>query len=64
MDTQRNNESESNPFETNQPEKDNPVHKEFEIGHLGNEQLKEDEQARDESGNDASRNTKPSQRKF
>lgn len=36
LDTPKSNEAESSPFETIQPDKDNPVHKEFEIGHLGN----------------------------
>lgn len=43
MDTQKSNKPESASFETIQPEKDNPAHKEFEIGQLENEKLKEDE---------------------
>ena len=46
------------------PEKDNPVRKEFEIGHLGNQELKEDEHTRDETVNGSYTNIKPSQRKF
>jgi len=33
------------------PEKDNPVRKEFEIGQLGYQELKEDELTRNEAGN-------------
>lgn len=51
MDTQNSDEAESNTFETTQPEKDSPVRKEFEIGQLGNDELQEDELARDETGN-------------
>ena len=51
-------------FETDlDTKKDNPVNKEFEIGHLGNEELKEDELNRDESRH-GGYNNKPSQRKF
>lgn len=64
IDTHRSNEAESEPFEINEFDQDNPVHKEFEIGELGNEELKNDELTRDETGRGASRNTKPSQRKF
>ena len=63
VDTHHSNEAESAPFETIEPDQDNPVHKEFEIGKLGNEELKEDELTRDETGHGA-RNNKPSQRKF
>jgi len=56
MDTQKRDEDESNTFVTIAPEKDNTVKKEFEIGKLGNEELKEDEIIRDVSG--------PSQQKF
>jgi len=62
--TQRSDEDENATFETIETEKDNPVNKEFEIGQLGNQELKEDELTRDESGNDAPGNQKPSQRKF
>jgi hypothetical protein len=62
LDTQNSDEAESASFETIEPEKDNPVNKEFEIGHLGNEELKEDELTRDESH--LGYNNKPSQRKF
>ena len=64
MDTQKNNEAEDASFETIAPEKDNPVRKEFEIGKLGNEELQEDQRARDESRYGATYNTKPSKRKF
>ena len=56
--------AESESFETIEPGQDNPVHKEFEIGELGNEELREDELTRDETGNSAVHNYKPSQRKF
>ena len=64
IDTHNNDEAESASFQTLQPDQDNPVNREFEIGHLGNEELKEDERTRDETGNGALRNNKPSQRKF
>jgi hypothetical protein len=64
MDTQGSDEPEGATFETIEPKKDNPVNKEFEIGNLGNEQLKEDELTRNETGDSALHNTKPSQRKF
>nr|WP_294929492.1 hypothetical protein [uncultured Flavobacterium sp.] len=64
MDVHKNNEAESDRFETIEPDQDNPVQREFEIGHLGNEELKEDELTRDETGHGTSRNIKPSQRKF
>jgi len=64
MDTQKSNEAENNSFETIAPEKDDPVRKEFEIGQLGNQELKEDEITRDESGNGSAGIIKPSQRKF
>jgi hypothetical protein len=46
------------------PEKDNRVRKEFEIGELGNDELKEDESIRDHAAHGALRNTKRYQRKF
>ena len=64
IDTNKNDEAESDSFETIEPDQDNPVNREFEIGQLGNEELKEDELTRDETGHGAPRNTKPSQRKF
>lgn len=64
MDAQKDNEPESEPFETIEPDQDNPVNKEFEIGELGNEELKEDEFTRDETGDGKLHNNKPSQRKF
>ncbi|KIQ20103.1 hypothetical protein RT99_13470 [Flavobacterium sp. MEB061] len=63
IDTKKNNEDEDATFETIEPEKDNPVKREFEIGQLGSEELKEDESTRDETGG-APGNHKPSQRKF
>lgn len=53
IDTQKSDESDH----------DNPLNKEFEIGELGNEELKNDERSRDETGYGAFHN-KPSQRKF
>lgn len=64
MDTQKRNEAQNDSFETIEPEKDNPVNREFEIGKLGNEELKEDERARNETGHGSPGNAKPSQRKF
>jgi hypothetical protein len=64
IDIQKSNEAESKPFEILEPQEDNPVKKEFEIGQLGNHELREDERARDESGNGAPGHEKPSQRKF
>ncbi|MEO7979231.1 hypothetical protein [Flavobacterium sp.] len=64
IDTQRSDENESNPFETIEPNKDNPVKREFEIGELCNEELREDESARDETDRGTPGNYKPSQRKF
>ena len=51
MDTQNSDEAENDPFETIEPEKDNPVRKEFEIEQLGQQELQEDEITRDETGN-------------
>lgn len=64
IDTPASNEAESDKFQTIEPGQDNPVQKEFEIGGLGNEELKEDELTRDETGDGALHNYKPSQRKF
>lgn len=64
IDTAGSNETESDTFETIEPDQDNPVKREFEIGQLGNEELQEDERARDETDGGAHRNFKPSQRKF
>jgi hypothetical protein len=63
MDTQKSDEAQNDPFETIEPEKDNAVMREFEIGELGNKELQEDESTRDETGG-APGNTEPSQRKF
>lgn len=51
-------------FQTIEPDQDNPVNREFEIGRLGNEELREDELARDESDGGPARFHKPSERKF
>lgn len=51
MDTHKSDEAESVSFETIETEKDNPVEREFEIGELGNQELKEDELTRNETGN-------------
>lgn len=64
IDTSGSDEAESDPFTTIEPDQDNPVGKEFEIGELGNKELQEDELTRDESRNGAPGNNKPSQRKF
>lgn len=64
IDTPASDETESDKFQTIEPGQDNPVQKEFEIGGLGNEELKEDELTRDEKGGGALHNYKPSQRKF
>ncbi|MDW8848929.1 hypothetical protein SD960_02400 [Flavobacterium sp. MMLR14_040] len=64
MDTNKSDEAQSDTFETIAPEKDDPVRKEFEIRPLGNQELQEDERARDETGHSLNRNTKPSQPKF
>lgn len=60
----QNSEDDSDAFETFEPDRDNPVNKEFEIGQLGSEELKEDESKRDETDNDAVHFHKPSDRKF
>ncbi|TDO97102.1 hypothetical protein [Flavobacterium sp. 245] len=64
IDTHKGDEEESASFQTIEPDQDNPVNREFEIGELGNEELKEDELTRDESRHGALYNNKPSQRKF
>lgn len=64
IDNQNSSEAESSSFETIEPEKDNPVKKEFEIGQPGNQELRKDERARDKSGNIAPGHDKPSRRKF
>jgi len=63
-DTQKSNENENDSFEIIEPNQDNPVNREFEIGNLGNQELKEDEITRDESRNGSAGIIKPSQRKF
>lgn len=64
IDTQNSSEAQSDSFEIIEPDLDNPVNREFEIGQLGNEDLQEDEMTRDESGTGAPGHDKPSQRKF
>jgi len=64
IDTSGSDDPENGGFETIETDQDNPVNKEFEIGELGNEELKEDEITRDETGRGAHGNYKPSQRKF
>ena len=46
------------PLKTIAPQKDNPARREFEIGQLGNDDLKENEITRDETGNGAPGYTK------
>lgn len=58
------NEPESARYETIEPQKDNPIKKEFEIGQLSNEELKEDELRKDERAHGTPGNQKHSQRKF
>lgn len=41
MDTKKSNEAQNDSFETLAPQKDNPVEREFEIGQLGRDKLKE-----------------------
>jgi len=55
MDTEKNNEAENDCFETIEPDQNNPVKREFEIGQLGREDLKEDELTRDDTGRSATR---------
>lgn len=64
IDTQNSSEAQSDAFETIELEEDIPVKKEFEIGKLGNEELKEDELQRDDSESDAVHFHKPNDRKF
>lgn len=64
IDTQNSSEVQNDSFETIEPEKENPVQREFEIGELGNEELREDEMTRDATDGGASGHDKPSQRKF
>jgi hypothetical protein len=64
IDTKKSDEAKSYTFETIPPEKVNPARREFEIWQLGQEELKEDEITRNETGQIVPGNTKPSQRKF
>lgn len=64
IDTQNSDKAESNTFETIEPQEDNPARREFEIGELGNEELREDELTRDATDGSSPGNYKPSQRKF
>lgn len=64
IDTSGSDEAESDTFKTIEPDQDNPVSREFEIGQLGSEELREDERTRDETNGVAPGSYKPSQRKF
>ena len=64
MDTQKSDEAQSDSFETIEPENDNQVRKDFEVGELGNDELQEDELTRDETGNGSPGNHKPSSEDF
>ena len=64
MDTNRNNEAESDTFETTQPDQDNPVKKEFKIGKLSNKEIKNDEHNRAEIENDELKNDEFGQGNF
>jgi hypothetical protein len=64
IDTNKSDEDESDNFQTIEPEKDNPVRKEFEIGQLESDELQEDEITRNEPGQSTTGNAKPSKRNF
>lgn len=64
IDKPKGSEAKSDAFETIQPDDGNPVNKEFAIGELGNEEIKEDEQTRDESDGGPAPFSKPSDRRF
>lgn len=64
IDAPQSAETQNGGFETIEPDHDNPVNKEFEIGELSNQELKEVERVRDEKANGAVHNYRPSQRKF
>ncbi|MFH6948195.1 hypothetical protein ACHRV6_06890 [Flavobacterium sp. FlaQc-51] len=64
IDTSGSDEAESDTFKTIEPDQDNPVSREFEIGQLGSEEIREDECTRDETNGAAPGSYKPSQRKF
>ena len=64
IDTKKNDEAENDSFETLEPDPDNPVKREFEIGQPGNQELQEDERAGNEPAQSAPSYDKPSQRKF
>lgn len=64
IDTQNSSEEQSDTFETIEPQEDNPVRMEFEIGKLTLDELQEDELKRDETTDGAVHFNKPSQRKF
>lgn len=63
-DAGQNNQDQNDAFETIDPDRDNPIRKEFEIGQLGNEELREDELTRDVSEGGPAPFSKPSERKF
>ena len=50
IDTKRSDEAQSDSLETIAPEMDNPVQREFKIGQLGQEEIKEDELTVEETG--------------
>jgi len=62
--TQKRDEPENDPFETIEPDPDNPIKREFEIGQLGQQKLQEDEITRNEPGHSTTGNAKPSKRNF
>jgi hypothetical protein len=64
MDRPGNNKDQSGPSDIIETDQDNPLSKEFEIGKLSNEDLKEDERAKDETSNSAVHFNRPSERKF
>jgi hypothetical protein len=64
IETPGNDAAQSDSFDTIERDQDNPVNREFEIGKLGNEELKEDERSRDKTSDDAVHFHKPSERKF
>lgn len=64
IDKPRSGNQDSDAFETIGSDQENPVNKEFEVGELGNEELKEDERTRNETHNGAVQFSKPSERKF
>lgn len=64
IDTSDGDKAQGDSFETIGSDNDNPVHKELEIGRLSSEDLKEDEQTRDETTDDSVHFNKRSERNF